>query len=615
MGRLGFYIDRQRCIGCKACQAACKDHNNLEMGIFFRNVFTYKAAEGNSLNLCNYSAACNHCEEPECVAVCPTGAMQKMDDGTVIYQSETCIACGSCVWGCPYGAPSFSKSGGVSQKCDSCAALRAKGKNPVCVDACITHCLQFGDLDELEQQYGKMDMGFFGGRTFDRTMFSKKEEPVRVSPPHLRSAERAVKDSDETFLILGAGIAGVQAAAAIRERNCSCRIILTEAEESLTYSRPMLTKAPLKGFMPERHFIHDAFWFGRQRIELNLGYKATVLNTEKKTAVFEDGSVLHYDKCIYALGAECFVPPIPGCDKERVVTIRRSSDIEKIRRMGLTSKKVVIIGGGVIGVEIAWELRKAGMEVTIIEMAGMLMERLLDESNARYLEASLRNAGLSLVTAARITGIEGGRCAERVVLEGGESYPADFVILSAGIRANVQLAQMAEIEIGRSIIVNESMETSALDVYACGDCAEYHGYNSGTWAESQSQGAVAGANAAGDALSWKLQPAPLMLHAGGISLFAIGDVGKNPKQSYVIYKATTQPDPDEFLINKRPGSGKCYETYYISNHKLAGAILMGDLTKMRLIKECMINNSLLPQLLETLSPKETDMIQMKAQED
>lgn len=597
-------MDHQRCIGCRACQVACKDHHNLESGMFFRKVFTYKASEGNNLNLSNYSAACNHCEEPECVAVCPTGAMQKVADGTVIYRSGMCIACGSCVWGCPNGAPVFSKSGGVSQKCDSCAALRAKGKNPVCIDACITHCLQFGDLDELEQQYGKLDMDFFRERTSDRTLILKKEEPVA-----------AVKDSDETFLILGAGIAGVQAAAAIRERNCRCRIILTEAGETLTYSRPMLTKAPLKGFMPERHFIHNAIWYRQQGIELKLGYKATVLNAVKKMAVFENGSILHYDKCIYALGAECFVTPIPGCDKERVVTIRQSSDIEKIRRMGLTSKKVVIIGGGVIGVEIAWELRKAGMEVTIIEMADMLMERLLDESNARYLAASLRSDGLTLVTGARISGIEGDRCAEKVVLAGGKSYPADFVILSTGIRANVQLAQMAGIESGRSIIVNEYMETSAMDVYACGDCAEYHGYNSGTWTESQSQGAVAGANAAGDALSWKIQPAPLMLHVGGISLFAIGDVGKNPKQRYVIYKAATQPDPDELLINKRPGSGKCYETYYICDHKLAGAILMGDLTKMRLVKECITNSSLLPQLLATLSPKETDIVQMNAQED
>lgn len=595
MGRLGFYMDHRHCIGCKACQAACKDHHNLEIGVFFRRVFTRNTSEGDSIELCHYSAACNHCEEPDCVAVCPTGSMRKIEDGTVIYQSGTCIACGSCVWSCPYGAPSFSKGTGVSRKCDSCAALRAKGENPVCVDACITHCLQFGVFDESELEKGKTDVGGF---------FLKKEEPVVT-----------VKNSDETFLILGAGIAGVEAARAIRERNHSCRIILTDAEDSLPYSRPMLTKAPLKDFMSEHHVLYHAPWFTQQGIELKLGYKATALNAEKKLAVFENSHVLHYDKCIYALGAECFIPPIPGCDKERVVTIRRSSDIEKIRRMGLTSKKVVIIGGGVIGVEIAWELKKTGMEVTIIEMAGMLMERLLDVTSARYLETILGHAGISLVTSARITCIEGGRCIEHVVLEDGQSYPADFVILSAGIRSNVQPADMAEIETGRSVIVNEFMETSALDVYACGDCAECHGYNSGTWVESRSQGAIAGANAAGDTLSWEIQPAPLTLHVGEISLFSIGDAGKNPKQSYVIYKATAWQEPDESFINKRPGSGKCYETYFISDDKLAGAILIGDLSKMRLVKECIKNNSLLPHLLETLNQEEVEVIQIKAQED
>lgn len=589
MGRWGFTIDRQRCIGCKACQAACIDYNNLEKGIFFRNVFTGKDSEGDNLNLYHDSMACNHCEEPDCVPVCPTGALEKMEDGTVIFQSGKCIACGSCIWACQYGAPSFSKSTGVSKKCDACAALRAKGKNPVCVDACITHCLQFGEVAESAP---------------DNASFSVKEEPAVV-----------VRDSNQTFLILGGGIAGVQAAAAIRQRNSKGRIILTEAEELLPYSRPMLTKAPLKGFMPEHHFIHNKSWYWQQNIELKLGYKAVALNGEKKTVVFENGRVIPYDKCIYALGAESFVPPIPGCNNERVVTIRRASDIEKIRRMSLTSKKVVVIGGGVIGVETAWELAKAGMAVTIIEMADMLMERLLDESAARYLEASLKKAGLSLVTGARITAIEGGSHVENVVLAGGKSYPADLVILSAGIKTNVQLAQLAGMEVGRSIVVNKHMETSVLDIYACGDCAEYHGYNSGTWTESQSQGEVAGANATGDALSWKVQPTLLMLHAGSISLFLTGDAGKNPKQSYTIYQVTTQPKEEEFLINKRPGGGKCHETYYISEHKLVGAILIGDLTKIRLIKECINDDSQLPQLLETLNPDETDITQREAQEE
>lgn len=603
MGRLGFYFESERCIGCKACQVACKDHNNLETGIFFRKVFTYREPGSGIVSFKNYSGACFHCENPGCTEVCPTGAIHKKADKTIGCDSEKCIACGSCIWSCPYGAPTFSKSGGISQKCDSCAALRANGKNPVCVDACITHCIHFGDLDELEQKYGKMDMGPFDGRESDNSLFPGKNKQSIV-----------VRDSEETFLILGAGIAGVQAAAAIRKRNRSCRIILAERENCLPYCRPMLTKAPLKGFMHERHLIHDNSWYEQQRIELRLDCRVMAIDAEAKTAKLEPGGVLHYDKCIYALGADCFVPPIPGSNKERVVSIRSLADIEKIRRMGLTAKRAVIIGGGVIGVECAWELKKAGIDVTLIEMANTLMERLLDGQNAERLEKALKGAGIMLITAARITGIEGGRCATAVVLEGGELFPADFVVLSAGIRANVRLAQLAGIETERSILVNEHMETGIESVYACGDCAQYIGYNSGTWAESKTQGDVAGANAAGDAVVWKPIPAPLMLHLGSICLFAVGDVGKNPKLNYIVYNTAELSVQDEILINRRPGGNNCFETYYISGNQLTGAILMGDLTKMRLVRECLENQNLLPELLKGLCPDRTEIIKIKARE-
>lgn len=603
MGRTGFYVEGERCIACKACQVACKDHNNLETGIFFRNVFTYREPDNGNLSLNNYSGACFHCENPGCTAVCPTGAIYQNADKTVGCDGGKCIACGSCIWSCPYGAPAFSQNGGITQKCDSCAALRAEGKNPVCVDACLTHCIHFGDLDELEKQYGKTGMGPFAGREPDNTLF-----------PKINERRAALRDSAETFLILGAGIAGIQAAAAIRGRNRSCRIILAERENCLPYSRPMLTKAPLKGFIHERHLIHEASWYGRQRIELRLGCRVTALDAQAKTVTLEPGGVLHYDKCIYALGADCFVPPIPGSDKERIVTIRRPADIEKIRRMGLAARRAVIIGGGVIGVECAWELKKAGLDVTLIEMADTLMERLLDRQNAGRLETALQDAGIVLVTAARITGIEGGRCAQAVVLESGDVFPADFVVVSAGIRANTGLAKLAGIETERSVIVNEHMETGIEAVYACGDCAQYHGYNSGTWEESKTQGETAGANAAGDAVVWRLAPAPLMLHTGSISLFAIGDVGKNPKASYLVYRTEKKSDTGEILINRRPGGNRCYETYYISGNRLTGAVLMGDLTKMRLVKECLNDQTLLPELLGDLYPGRTEITTIEARE-
>ena len=151
---LGFYFDMTRCIGCRACQVACKDKNNLEVGVVLRNAKTYELGSFPDVQVFNYSASCNHCENPACVAACPTGAMYKAEDGTVIHDKDVCIGCQSCVSACPYGVPQYNAAQSIVNKCDACAYLRAKGMNPACVDACPNRALDFGDLDELRAKYG-----------------------------------------------------------------------------------------------------------------------------------------------------------------------------------------------------------------------------------------------------------------------------------------------------------------------------------------------------------------------------------------------------------------------------------------------------------------------------
>jgi anaerobic dimethyl sulfoxide reductase subunit B (iron-sulfur subunit) len=154
MGRLGFYFDNAACTGCRTCQVACKDKNRLEVGTIFRQVHSYESGTYPNAKIYHYSASCNHCETPACVTVCPTGAMYKAEDGTVICDQEVCDGCMACVEICPYQVPQFVEATGKVNKCDACASLRAKGENPACVDACLMRCLDFGDLDELKAKYG-----------------------------------------------------------------------------------------------------------------------------------------------------------------------------------------------------------------------------------------------------------------------------------------------------------------------------------------------------------------------------------------------------------------------------------------------------------------------------
>jgi anaerobic dimethyl sulfoxide reductase subunit B (iron-sulfur subunit) len=162
--QLAFYVDISKCTGCKACQIACKDKNNLPIGIRWRRVFQYEggdwvqAADGSWLPSSVYayfvSSACAHCQDPICMKVCPTKAIHKRDDGIVLIDDTKCIGCRYCEWACPYGAPQFNENIGVMTKCNMCYDLVDNGQRPACVDACPYRAMDFGELEELHQKYG-----------------------------------------------------------------------------------------------------------------------------------------------------------------------------------------------------------------------------------------------------------------------------------------------------------------------------------------------------------------------------------------------------------------------------------------------------------------------------
>jgi anaerobic dimethyl sulfoxide reductase subunit B (iron-sulfur subunit) len=162
--QLGFYLDQGDCTGCKACQIACKDKNDLPVGISWRRVAEYSGggwSQDKSLgtfkpNVFTYytSVACNHCEDPICIRVCPTQAMSKGKNGIVAVDASACIGCRYCEWACPYGAPQFNADKGVMSKCDFCQDFLAEGREPACVAACPSRVLDFGEIDDLRKKHG-----------------------------------------------------------------------------------------------------------------------------------------------------------------------------------------------------------------------------------------------------------------------------------------------------------------------------------------------------------------------------------------------------------------------------------------------------------------------------
>ena len=377
------------------------------------------------------------------------------------------------------------------------------------------------------------------------------------------------KDTDEKFVIIGGGPAAKSAAEAIRDRNATAVITIITQEADLPYNRPMLTKALLSDFSGNQAAIEGPEWYEEKGIFFMPNTTVTKIETEehKVDITLDDGSTaaLLYDKLIYALGAFCFVPPIKGADLPHVATVRNISDTVRIKKIieerGV--REVVCIGGGVMGLEGAWELKLGGYDVTVLETAPGLLPRQLDDPASEILENICNNAGVKIVTGAKITEIT----EDAVVLADGTSYPAQLVIMSTGMRPYTKVAEDSGIEVDKWVKADDRMQTNVRDVYAAGDCCVINGQPQAFWAQAIETGRIAGANAAGEELEYKALGSALVINAMNTGIFALGTNGKDPDKKFRTV---------EFRDDQRGN----YEKYYFFNNRLEGVILIGDLDRM-----------------------------------
>ena len=254
-------------------------------------------------------------------------------------------------------------------------------------------------------------------------------------------------------------------------------------------------------------------------------------------------------------------------DRANVIAVRSIADAVRVREMAKNAKTAAVIGGGVLGLEAAWSLRQAGLEVTVVEFDAQIMSRQIDAEAAAHLMSAMEQHGVKLLTRASTASVDD----EGLHLTDGRTIPADIVLVSAGVRANIEVAVAAGIQADRKIIVDEHMATSAPDVYAAGDCAVYS-MSYALWAEASEMGRVAGINAAGGTASYKVVPRPLIFHGFETELFAIGDTGRNPDKTYEV--------------GSMPGA-----RYYSVDGKVVGAILTGDTSRALEAKRLVLANA------------------------
>jgi 3-phenylpropionate/trans-cinnamate dioxygenase ferredoxin reductase component len=319
--------------------------------------------------------------------------------------------------------------------------------------------------------------------------------------------------NDLTFLIVGASLAGAKAAEVLRDEGFDGRVLLIGAEDERPYERPPLSKDYLRGEVGrEKVYVHHEGFYAEHEIEVRLGRTAVGLDAAASRLTLDDGERLRYDRLLLATGAEPRRLPTPGADLDGVLYLRSVADSDALRERLDRGGKVVVVGAGWIGAEVAASARQRGLDVTVIDPLSVPLERVLGREVGAIYRDIHTDHGVQMFMGTGVASFEGDRAVERVRADDGRELECDFVVVGIGVQPRTGLAAEAGIAIDDGILVDEHLQTSATGVFAAGDVANAHHPLYGErirvehWANALHQGPAAARAMLGQSAAYDLVP-------------------------------------------------------------------------------------------------------------
>jgi 3-phenylpropionate/trans-cinnamate dioxygenase ferredoxin reductase component len=276
--------------------------------------------------------------------------------------------------------------------------------------------------------------------------------------------------SDRTFVIVGAGLAGAKAAETLREEGFDGQVVLVGAETERPYERPPLSKDLLLGTADrDSPYVHEAGWYAAHDVDLRTGTTVAALDRGRKVVRTSDGEELRYDRLLLATGATPRRLPVPGADAANVLELRTFADSDRIGETVHDGVRLVVIGAGWIGLEVAAAARQRGAAVTVVEAAALPLQRVLGDRMAEVFADLHRAHGVDFRFGAQVRQLRGD--GSQVVLADGTTLDADAVLVAVGVRPNVELAEQAGLPVDDGVLVDRRLRTDDPDVFAVGDIA------------------------------------------------------------------------------------------------------------------------------------------------
>jgi nitrite reductase (NADH) large subunit len=352
----------------------------------------------------------------------------------------------------------------------------------------------------------------------------------------------------EPLVIVGNGMAAARLVDELAKTALGRYAVAVIGEEPrLAYNRVLLSSVLAGETGSHEIELRPADWWRHRGVTVRYGYRVTEIDVGRRELKIEGEESMEYSKLVLATGSTPLRLNVPGADLAGVHTFR--------------DKRVVVVGGGLLGLEAAYGLAKAGAPVTLLHLMDRLMERQLDAPAADLLKTLVERKGIRILLNASTARIHGEGHVEAVELADGSRIEADAVIFAAGIKPNVALAKEAGIAVNRGVVVNDVMQTSSSDIFALGECAEHHGTCYGLVEPAYEQARVLARHLAGRPAAYQGSVVSTNLKVSGVSVFSAGDfMGGEGSESLV-------------LSDRRRGT---YKKLVIADGRLTGAVLIGD---------------------------------------
>lgn len=364
-------------------------------------------------------------------------------------------------------------------------------------------------------------------------------------------------------VIIGNGVAGVTAARVIRDRAPDADISIYTREPHHYYYRPRLPEVVAGELDVADIVANPPEWYESRRIRVHLSRPVRSVDAASKRVLLEDGSEVAFDRLLVAAGSDPFVPPVAGAGTPGAFSLRTAADAVAIRDWARGASRAVVVGAGLLGLECARGLRGTGVEVTVLETAGHLLPRQLDEVGGAVLQRYIEALGIAVARKAATTAVLGDARVVGVALEDGRTLPADLVLFATGVRCASAFLAGSGVRVDRGVVVDCDMRSSAPDVYAAGDVAEYNGRSWGIVPVALAQADAAARSMTGDATPKTCDVVPsATLKITGVDVFSAG--------------AHSCPDATCREFAAEDQDGRRYRKVVTREGRIVGAIVIGS---------------------------------------